>query len=222
MASATTGAATAPLAPTGLGAAASGQTQIDLSWTAPSNTGGVAITGYQIEVSSNAGTSWTDLEANTGSTATSYAHTGLAPGTTRHYRVSAINSVGTSPASNVASATTGAATAPLAPTGLGAAASGQTQIVARDGHASGVRRRRPGQVNLGLPRCRCPQTRRSQRSRRCTRRGTGHVRGRTGSDRVNCAHAVMPRCAGSQTGVRVARGGAARIGFQVRPACACI
>ncbi len=128
VASATTGAATAPLAPTGLGAAASGQTQIDLSWTAPSNTGGVAITGYQIEVSSNAGTSWTDLEANTGSTATSYAHTGLAPGTTRHYRVSAINSVGTSPASNVASATTGAATAPLAPTGLGAAASGQTQI----------------------------------------------------------------------------------------------
>ena len=100
------GAATAPLAPTDLGAAASGQTQIDLSWTAPSNTGGAAITGYRIEVSSNAGTSWTDLEANTGSAATTYAHSGLAPGTTRHYRVSAINTVGTSPASNVASATT--------------------------------------------------------------------------------------------------------------------
>ncbi len=97
-----------PSAPTGLGAVASGQTQIDLSWTAPSNIGGAAITGYRIEVSSNAGTSWTDLEANTGSTATTYAHTGLAPSTTRHYRVSAINSGGISPASNVASATTGA------------------------------------------------------------------------------------------------------------------
>ena len=124
--SATT-ATTVPGAPTGLTATASGTTQIDLSWTAPASTGGSAITGYKIEVSSNGGSSWTDQVANTNSTATTYAHTGLGGGTTRHYRVSAINTNGAGTASNVDSATTGA-TAPGAPTGLTATASGTTQI----------------------------------------------------------------------------------------------
>ena len=104
-----TATATAPGAPTGLTATANGQTQIDLSWTAPGSDGGAAITGYRVEVSGNAGTSFADLAADTGSTATTYNHTGLAAGTTRHYRVSAINSVDTGAASNVADATTDAA-----------------------------------------------------------------------------------------------------------------
>ena len=94
-----------PGAPTGLTAAANGQTQIDLSWNRPSNDGGAAITGYRIEISAN-GSTWSDLVADTGSTATNYSHTGLTAGTTRHYRVSAINSDGTGPASNVAVGTT--------------------------------------------------------------------------------------------------------------------
>ena len=86
----------APGAPTGLTATASGTTQIDLSWTAPASTGGSAITGYKIESSSDGGTSgWTDLVANTSNTTTTYAHTGLTAGDTRHYRVSAINTNGT-------------------------------------------------------------------------------------------------------------------------------
>ena len=97
--------ATAPNAPTGLSATADGQTEIDLSWTAPSNDGGADITGYKIEVSTN-GPSWNDLVADTNSTSTSYSHTGLAAGSTRHYRVSAINSEGTGQASNTDSATT--------------------------------------------------------------------------------------------------------------------
>ncbi len=131
-ANATTSAATAtaPGAPTGLTATASGQTTINLSWTAPTNTGGAAITGYQIEVSPNGSDTWTNLETNTGTTATTYAHTGLTAGTTRHYRVRAINSVDPGAASNVVSATTSlpAATAPGAPTGLTASASGPTTI----------------------------------------------------------------------------------------------
>ena len=119
--------ATAPGSPTGLTAAADGQTEIDLSWTAPSDDGGAAITGYKIEVSNN-GSSWSDLAADTGSTSASYSHTGLTAGTTRHYRVSAINSAGTGPVSNTDSATTDAATAPGAPTGLTATADGQTEI----------------------------------------------------------------------------------------------
>ena len=98
-------AATAPGAPTGLTATTDGQTRIDLSWNAPSNTGGATITGYKIEVSTN-GTSWSNLVANTRSTSTSYSHTGLTAGNTRYYRVSAINSAGTGAASNVVNATT--------------------------------------------------------------------------------------------------------------------
>ena len=124
--SATTGA-TVPGAPTGLTATASGTTAINLSWSAPASTGGSAITGYRIEVSSNGTSSWTNLVANTSNTATTYAHTGLTAGTTRHYRVSAINANGTGVPSNVANATTGA-TAPGAPTGLTATASGTTAI----------------------------------------------------------------------------------------------
>ena len=117
---------TAPGAPTGLAATANGPSQIDLAWTAPATTGGSAITGYKIEVSPD-GSSWSDLVADTASTDTAYAHVGLDPATTRHYRVSAINANGTGVPSNVDSATTGT-TVPGAPTGLTATASGTTAI----------------------------------------------------------------------------------------------
>ena len=103
-------AATAPGAPTGLTATASGTTQIDLSWTAPADNGGRVITGYKIEISPNGTDTWTTHLADTTSANTTYAHTGLAASTTRHYRVSAINTIGTSAASNVDDATTGAGT----------------------------------------------------------------------------------------------------------------
>ena len=118
----TTTSEVVPGAPTGLTATANGPTQIDLSWSAPASDGGSAITGYRIEVSENR-TAWSDLEADTGSTSTSYSHTGLAPGSTRHYRVSAINSARTGPASNVATGTTSPAVIPGAPTGLTTAVS---------------------------------------------------------------------------------------------------
>ena len=96
---------TAPGKPTGLAASASGDARIDLSWTAPAD-GGSAITGYKIEVSTDGSAPWTVVEADTGNTDTRYSHTGLSPGSTRHYRVSAINAVGTSDASDVVSDTT--------------------------------------------------------------------------------------------------------------------
>ena len=103
--------ASVPGAPTGLMATANGQTQIDLSWNAPSDNAGAAITGYRVEVSTN-GTTWSDLVGDTRSTATSNTHSGLMAGGTRYYQVSAINSVGTGPASNVANATTDSSTTP--------------------------------------------------------------------------------------------------------------
>ena len=97
--------ATVPDAPTGLTATAVTSTQIDLFWLAPAYDGGAPVTGYRIEVSEN-GTAWTDLVVNTGSRATTFAHTGLMPGSTRHYRVSAINRVGAGAPSDTASAAT--------------------------------------------------------------------------------------------------------------------
>ncbi len=104
VASATTDA-TVPDAPTGLLATATTPTQIDLVWVAPDYDGGAPVTGYRIEVSET-GAAWADLAPNTGSASTTYSHTGLLPGSTRFYRVSAINRVGTGASSGVASAAT--------------------------------------------------------------------------------------------------------------------
>src|SRR5881409_1068949 len=123
--SATTSVVSSP--PSGLAAAAVSSSQINLSWTAPADNGGSAITGYKIERSMDGGSSWSTLVANTGSTATTYSDTGLAHTTTYTYRVSAINSVGTSPPSNGASATA-LAIAPSPPSALGATAVSSSQI----------------------------------------------------------------------------------------------
>ena len=104
VASATTDA-TVPDAPTGLVATSTTSTQIDLVWIAPDYDGGAPVTAYRIEVSET-GAAWADLVPNTGSASTTYSHTGLLPGSTRFYRVSAINRVGTGAASGVASAAT--------------------------------------------------------------------------------------------------------------------
>ena len=112
-----TSATTAPDPPTDLTANAKGETQVDLSWTAPADNGGEAISGYKVEVSTNGTTTWSDLAADTASTDTTYSHTGLAAGNTRHYRVSAINSVDTGDASGVAGATTAAANVLVSNTG---------------------------------------------------------------------------------------------------------
>ena len=128
-ASATTDAsATVPGSPAGLRASADGEKEIDLSWREPSSDGGSRVTGYRIELSNN-GSNWSALEADTGSRRTSYTHRGLTGGSTRHYRVSAINSTGVGQSSNTASATTDAsATVPGSPAGLRASADGETEI----------------------------------------------------------------------------------------------
>jgi len=119
--------ATVPGVPRRLSAEAAGTSQITLSWQAPSDDGGARITGYRIEVSADGGGSWEDLVGNTRTTATAYTHSGLAPASTRHYRVSAVNRVGVGDASRVAGSTTDA-TVPDAPTGLVANDVTPTQI----------------------------------------------------------------------------------------------
>jgi len=123
-------APTVPTAPS-LTSAAASSSQINLSWSAPSSNGGSAITGYKIDRSTDGGSTWASIVSSTGSTSTTYSNTGLVSGTTYTYRVSAINSVGTSSSSNTVSATTSSSigsTAPQPPTSLTTTAVSSSQI----------------------------------------------------------------------------------------------
>ena len=100
-------------APTAL-TATPGNREIALSWTAPANNGGAAITDYQIQVSANGG-AYSTISKNA-STTTSYTATSLTNGTAYVYRVSAVNSEGAGAYVQSSSATP--QTVPLAPTNV--------------------------------------------------------------------------------------------------------
>ena len=115
-----------PLVPMALSSV--GALQVELSWTVPED-GGSPISGYKIESSPDGTGSWSDVEADTGSTTPNYSHTGLVSGNTIYYRVSAISGVGTGPASGTVSATVADApvlVAPGIPSSLVALSSFQT------------------------------------------------------------------------------------------------
>ncbi len=89
---------------------------VDVSWTAPSNNGGAAISDYVIQLSTNNGTSWTTFNDGVSSSATATV-TGLTNGTPYVFRVAAVNSVGTGSYS-INSASVTPRSAPSAPTNL--------------------------------------------------------------------------------------------------------
>src|SRR5205807_5449275 len=88
-------------------------TNVTLYWKAPPSNADSPITNYKIYRSSSSGTEgYLVIVGNV----TSYTDTGLARGHTYFYKITALNSVGTSPQSNEASATT--LTMPSAPQNL--------------------------------------------------------------------------------------------------------
>jgi lysophospholipase L1-like esterase len=107
--------ATAPSAPTNLTATA-GDGSVALSWSAPSSNGGSAITDYIVEVQPSGG-SWSTFADGVG-TATSGTVSGLTNGTSYSFRVSAVNSIGTSSPSNTPSATPSSTATPTPTTAL--------------------------------------------------------------------------------------------------------
>jgi fibronectin type 3 domain-containing protein len=93
-----------PPAPTALGASAVG-TQINLGWTAPSG----PVSSYNIYRGTSAGGEGMTPYRN-GITTTSFSDTGLTPGNTYYYEVSAVNSAGEGALSNEAHATASTST----------------------------------------------------------------------------------------------------------------
>ena len=94
-----------PSAPTNLSAEATNTTTAVLLWTTPDDDGGFAITGYFIERDLNEA-GFATLVADTGNTNVLFTDSTLTARDNAAYRVSAINSDGTGPASNEASMTT--------------------------------------------------------------------------------------------------------------------
>lgn len=117
----TTATSTGPSAPgtpgvLTLAAGSPAYTVITLSWSAPSNTGNSAITGYRIKKDGVV------LVANTGTTATTYSATGLTNNTSYSFEVAAINAYGTGADGNTVSLTTSPYLVPTAPGVLSLAA----------------------------------------------------------------------------------------------------
>ena len=86
-----------------------GQKQLNVGWRAPTGTGIGLITGYKVEVSETGTGGWTGIGGTLAATARIYHHGGLTAGTTRYYRVRAVNALGDGAWSAVASGTTEAA-----------------------------------------------------------------------------------------------------------------
>ena len=84
--------AAVPTAPATLNAVVSSG-QAVLTWTAPSSNGGKTITGYKVERSLDAGSTWSSISSNVGNVLT-YTVNGLTNGTPYTFRVSAINADG--------------------------------------------------------------------------------------------------------------------------------
>jgi len=97
----------APSAPTGLAAAATSSSAIGLNWSAVTPPANCTISGYSVYRSTTSG--FTPGSGNliaSGVTSLSYTNSGLAASTTYYYKVEALDSYGSSPASAQAQATT--------------------------------------------------------------------------------------------------------------------
>ena len=103
----TAAAARVPGVPPALTAAPGADSQMQLSWTAPTDMGTQPLTGYRIERSADVNPRvWTEVLADSGTTAVTWSDSGLAAASTYHYQVSARNSVGVGQPSGAAAGET--------------------------------------------------------------------------------------------------------------------
>jgi hypothetical protein len=94
----------APPAPTALTSPSQSSGSVFLTWAAPANDGGSAITDYAVQYSSNSGSTWTTF-SRSASTALNATVTSLTNGTAYQFRVAGVNGVGTGSYSSTTTAT---------------------------------------------------------------------------------------------------------------------
>jgi hypothetical protein len=123
---ATTAVFPSSMAPTAV-AGIRGNGQVQLSWTAPVSTGGLPVTDYTIQYSSNSGSSWQTF-TDAVSSATTATVTGLNNGIGYLFRVASVNDVGTGLYSANSSAVTPATTPGLPTAVAGIRSNGQVQL----------------------------------------------------------------------------------------------
>ena len=90
----TSGAETVPGAPTGVSATPEGGNSINVSWSAPVDDGGSAITRYEVQWSPDSMGGWRGAGNTADAETFTLTDTGIAFGTKRYYRVAARNSRG--------------------------------------------------------------------------------------------------------------------------------
>ena len=81
----------APEAPGWLSVTSTQADRADLEWVEPDESGDSPLWGYRIEVSTDGGDNWREVEANTGETARRWSDAGVDDLANRLYRVSAVN-----------------------------------------------------------------------------------------------------------------------------------
>ena len=94
----------APGAPLGFSGTGTSTTQINLRWSAPSNTGGDPITEYNLKRREAGSSTWISLPSVSGNI-TVFQDTGLRKATTYNYEITATNSFGTGPSNNTGATT---------------------------------------------------------------------------------------------------------------------
>lgn len=105
-----------PAAPTALAAKDISSTTLSLEWGLPESNGGIAITDYRVEFSSNNGSTW-NVIAHDPTPALSFAVNGLTRGASYRFRVAAVNANGVGAWSTVVNVTT-SADVPSAPASI--------------------------------------------------------------------------------------------------------
>ena len=117
---------TAPAPPTGVDITTEGNGELTVGWTAPTENGGSAITGYKVQWKLGTQSFGLARQQTAGASATSHKITGLTNGTLYTVRVLAVNSAGDSDASNTDTGTP--STTPSAPTNVQASGNAELTV----------------------------------------------------------------------------------------------